>query len=902
MHIQPSSRTIRWLEILLMAILSAIITSIALYLSSEWIIKVHRAPSIIFFSGSLSLFLIVCWLGWGRWRSISGYQTFFKFPPTWVAVSIGLLLVSWAYSQSEVLASVFQKVSTEHYSIKISFAKFNLAVTGFSLFVVVTAMLNSVLSNGGKNRAGTAPTGLTIHELGSWKLPNPPNWEGWGKWLKDDKPIEDPESDIFRHQHIAQRIVKRLLSTEKAPPQAVIGSLGSGKSSIGKLVEWELNNQKLNSKFKLIVVGLWEYENARAAVHGVVNELVKALEKEVAACGISALPAQYVEAMSAAGGIWSAFSKLFGWSSKPIDSLCQIDEIASSLDIQFVLWIEDLERYAGLAGKNTTQLSSSEFERVGPIRALIDSLNKLKSVSIILATTKPSDQMDLEKLTLFVEEIPELDLVKVQKALGAFRRAAFTRFPQLIDPSSGEGRADLDMLDQEYTSMFANQISSGKFYFMSQALPVLCRNPRVLKQSLRKCFEFWNANPGEIDFDALLVGSVLFYFDRDVFNFMRSNDKLWLSKSQDSYYLSQNDDPSTKILQELGYDEFHIKALQRAFVFLLGTERSKTRLQGFSESHGTTRYWTRFLACPHIPESDSDQILLSILAEANTEKLLIKLEGDQASSVEHFSKLLTNDIVLKLLIDLVERRKSDHVSMWTTEEGMGMRDHAPGLVPIWRIWLSRRNIPQFKAEAIGVLKRALDMAVSENLALAFDLEYFFVVADSRNGNDFLEGNERALIPELKAYHRDLLVQAYKEKPERLLARLNGLPNQYLWWICWGLDVIRKGAFDGIPFNQWPAFKSVLLQSLEKSPEALALHLARLVLTYTSTFGGEKYSYNPDLDQRLFNGLARQRILELVPIGSSLWTDPLLKALKDFDPDHPKTNLIQIDEPVHPEQE
>jgi hypothetical protein len=874
-----------------MALISALITCVGLYQSGDLIAKIHRTPPVVFFSATMAIVLTASWLGWGRWGSISGYRTFFKYPPTWVAVSLGLLFVSVAFSKLDVLAAAFLKIPQEHLSFQCSFAKFNWIVIGTSLGLVGIAMVALARANGRPGWAGTKPTGLTVGELSSWRLPNPPTWEGWGKWLKDDRPVENPESDIFRHQHIAQRIVKRLLSTENAPPQAVIGGLGAGKSSIGKLVAWELENQNLDSRIKFIIVGLWEYENARAAVHGLINELVKALEKEVAAFGISELPSQYLEAMTAAGGVWSSIPKLLGWSSRPLDALKQIDKIASSINIKFVLWIEDLERYAGLAGKDKVQLNSSEFERVGPIRAMIDSLNKLKSVSMVLATTKPSDQMDLEKLALYVEEIPSLDLVKVQKALGTFRRAAFSRFPTLIDPSAGEGRADLDMLEQEYTSLFTNQLSDGKFYFMSQALPLLCRNPRILKQSLRKCFEFWDTNPGEIDFDALMVGSILFYFDRNVFNYMRSNDRKWLGKSQDSFFSSRADDPSTAFLKELGYDEYFTKALQRAFYFLLGSDGSKTRLQGFSQSHGTTRYWERFLACPHIPQNDSDQALLAVLENGDREKLLVKLEGDQASSVEHFSKLLDHGVVRSLLLDLVERRKGDRVSKWITGESMGARDHAPGLIPIWRIWLSRRNHSGFKKEAIATLREAIDLAIPNNLALAFDLEYFFVTADSQNGNNFLDWEERDQIPDLKAFFRDRLVHTYQDNPDLLIARLEGVPNQYLWWLCWGLDVVRKGQFEGLPFPQWSTFKTVILRSLENAPELMALHVARLVLNYTSTFGGEKYSYNLQLDESLFDGIARQRIMALVTRESPLWDDPLLNALMEF----PRTTLKQLPE-------
>lgn len=898
-QLEPNMRTRRWIELSIMAVISALIVRVSLYHFAGLIIKFHHVPMTIFVSGVLSIALTSCWLGWGRWKPIFGYRTFFQYPPTWLSVSIGLLLVSMTSSGSEVLISAYQKTKLDDIYNPFSFAQFNWTVIGVSIGIAGVSHYLPIGWNGRPDWEGNLPTGLTVNELDTWRLPDPPTWEGWGEWLNNDCPVKDPDSDIFRHQHIAQRIVRRLLSSQKPPPQAVIGDLGSGKSSVGYLVKWELDHQKVNTKIKFIVVGIWEYENARAAVHGLVKELVDTLEREVVAFGVTELPGQYVEAMTAAGGGWSAVSRLLGWSARPLDALKQIDEIASILNVRFVLWIEDLERYAGLAGKRSGELSSAEFERVGPIRALIDSLNKLQSVSMILATTKPSDQMDLEKLALYVEEIPKLDPRKVRTVLGAFRRAAFSKDPSLIDPSAGDGRQDLDMLDQESTALFADQLSEGHFYYMSQALPFLCRNPRVLKQSLRKCFEFWDTNPGEIDFDALMVGSILFYFDREAFEFMRQNAKFWIGKTQDAFFLPKHEDPSNKFLKERGYDDIYVEAIKRAFIFLLATERSKTRLQGFSESHGTTKYWERFLASPHIPKPDSDQTLLAMMEEQDIDKLLLALEGKQSSSVEHFSKRLDHEVVQQLLISLVDRHKGEHISNWIKGEGIGREDHAPGLIPVWRIWLTRRHYPEFMKNAIAKLKQAMEIAIPENLALAFDLEYFFVVADSSYGNNFLEGDTEKQIFELKMFFRDQMFQVYHKNPDLLLARLEGVPDQYLWWLCWGLDKVRNRQFEGLPFPNWPSFKEILLANLEKSPELMAPQVVRLLLNYTSTFGGERYSYNHDLDKRLFGGVARNKILELVPKDSPLRDTPLIKALIEFSPKKQRKPLTQLLEPQSP---
>jgi hypothetical protein len=888
----------RCCELVLIAAIAAFVTTACLSLAAGAVTRILNIPSEVLVAEILALLLLVGWLCWGRWKAITGYRSFLAYPPTWLAIVLGLILVSIAFSNIEGLAHIYERSERTDSLSLLSFSQYNRILILFSALLSGILIPTSFAPRRETSQSDEIPTGLTAKELDSWKLPAPPTWEGWRGWVKDDDSVKDPDSDIFRYQHIAQRIVRRLLSSEKPPAQAVIGELGAGKSSIGNLVEWELRNRRLPKRIRFIRVGLWQYENARAAVRGLVKELVTVLEKEVAAFGLSELPAQYVEAMSAAGGGWSGLSRLFGWSAQPLDALRHIDEVACALRINLVLWVEDLERYAGLAGKPGGPLTPEEFERVGPIRSLIYSLNKLKSVSIILATTMPNDQMDLEKIALHVEEIPDLDPVKVREVIGGFRRAAFNNFPNLIDPSEGEGRDDLNLLDRDATFLFAKALSEGKFYYMSQALPLLCRNPRILKQSLRRCFEFWDANPGEIDFDALLVGSILYYFDPVVFNFMRENAIQWLGRPSRELYLTQSkaEDPSPEFLKKLGYSSVEIQAIQRAFYFLLGTEDFKTRLQGFSASHGNTKYWDRFLSNPYIPKEDSDQELLHILQDGNLEILLDKVEGPHSPSVEHFSKLLPAEIVYKLLLKLVDRRKNENYSAWVQEERMGIRDHAPGLIPIWRIWLTRHGYPEFMNGAIDTLKKAIEIAIPVNLALAVDLEYFFVIADSRTGSNFLQGQDRERIPELKAFLRVKMVEAYEGKPELLTERLTGLPTQFLLWLCWGLDEVRKGQLQGLPFTQWTRFRAVLLDALQQAPNVLLPHIAGLVLDYVSTFGGEKYTYNPELDRRLFDGEARGKLLDAMAQDSPHRNDPLLKALIDFDPTSKKIRFAQLLEP------
>src|SRR5690606_22591492 len=78
----------------------------------------------------------------------------------------------------------------------------------------------------------------------------------------------------------------------------------------------------------------------------------------------------------------------------------------------------------------------------------------------------------------------------------------------VVIPGAARARADWRVHDPEMTLAF-----SAAFGFKAHspltAVVALCQTPRTLKQALRRVLDFWRAYPGEVDFDDLLLMSVL---------------------------------------------------------------------------------------------------------------------------------------------------------------------------------------------------------------------------------------------------------------------------------------------------------------------------------------------------------------------------------------------------------
>lgn len=99
---------------------------------------------------------------------------------------------------------------------------------------------------------------------------------------------------------------------------------------------------------RIVPVALWPFDTPRAAVEAVIQALIDKLGEEVNVVALRRLPEAYADAMSAANSWVGATAKLQGGAS-PTETLAAIDRVAIATGRQFVVWIEDLERFAARA-------------------------------------------------------------------------------------------------------------------------------------------------------------------------------------------------------------------------------------------------------------------------------------------------------------------------------------------------------------------------------------------------------------------------------------------------------------------------------------------------------------------------------------------------------------------------
>src|SRR5690606_7297604 len=112
---------------------------------------------------------------------------------------------------------------------------------------------------------------------------------------------------------------------------------------------------------------LWPYDTPAAVVEGALRTLLDGVSKEVSVAAPRGVPNRYLAAMGAAGTIPTMVAYLVGKTGTPFDVLQAVDRIATTIGHRFVIWVEELERFAG-NGADDEDLEHSR--RLAPLRAL----------------------------------------------------------------------------------------------------------------------------------------------------------------------------------------------------------------------------------------------------------------------------------------------------------------------------------------------------------------------------------------------------------------------------------------------------------------------------------------------------------------------------------------------------
>jgi hypothetical protein len=838
----------RWVELGGAAVAGAGLVLVCLWASSPRLERLMEVPLWVVVGAALICVLWVTWRGRGRLRAflgIRGAEEFVCYPPVWVAGLVGASLVVVAVSWVE---PVRDSVTLRPEGAVRLAAWSLLGAMGTVLLVAVVAgavwytRSRRYSDTRESERGSRLPTAATL----------PTTLNALVEWLSDDDPVVTAEQDAFGHTRIARRIANRL-AEDNPPAQALLGDLGSGKTTVRNLVREQLERRADRAPHvRLVEVELWQYETTVAAVQGVISALVDALARDVSVLALRGLPESYAQAMSSAGGTWSALVGLVqGAGSAPVDTLEHIDRIATAVGRRYVMWIEDLERFTGHDVGAEAETTAADSERLNPIRALLYALDRLHAVSVVMATTRLDSRFDVDKIARFIEPMPRLPPHQVWQLLGMFRRGCREQ-PGVIDPADPKVREPLNKLEEAPSNDLAmwdvEHVTSS-----AAALTILFSTPRALKQGLRRVLDTWRQLAGELDFDDLLAMGLLREARRDLFDIVRQNvDRQRLDLSAPSEKGAREE-----VRKQVDATKLSLptnRAFKQIFdlVFPGNMERWQ-KPQGFfawlslGEPHAV--HWQRFLEVPELLEHEKDQPVLRVIQKDDDEALLSLIENpERCGAVEAFAAHIPGDRRRRLLVPLAERRAVEAPETWPDLE-------PPGVEALWRVWAQGPHAARPR-DALDEVLGALAVAVPRSLRLAWEIRHWFAAASARN--DLLSADRAE---EARSRLRAGVVCTYQGQADAFADAARGAQGDTLLRLCWEDPATNKIDSPMEPFAGWESLAPTVLEAAQVRPREMLPQLASLVTVDTTVHaerGGPRSdrAFDPDRANRLFGGADR----------------------------------------------
>lgn len=762
-------------------------------------------------SGVLIAAIAVCWpLGRRRWLAFFGLRHLGTYPPLWLAIATALLVITVHTGMTSSWQPVFDEVRAGWWLITaVPFwlwtASGALAVLGFVTSKLVTSSAPKKHSDG---------TDL----------------EALVERIMDDREVSDPKDDWFYHNDVALRIVRRLTESDgESPTMAVVGPLGSGKSTIRRLVAHDLAE---HPSVQMLDISLWPFDSAESAVAGILGAVVRSLGEHVNTLAVSGLSERYVTTIERVAGRWGTLARYLRGESRPEVILDGLAAIATAAGLKLVLWIEDMERFTGADRLPPEEAAIRAAERLGPILSLLYLLDRCDSISVVVGDTSLRSRLDIGKIARFVERPPRPTSKMVWREIAILRSACLAE--EFIDPADDGHRKELTPPDDDtHFDIWAWHIRDTEPR-VQVAIVLLLNTPRAFKSALRLTWDTWKQLRREIDFDSVLVASALRVAQPDVFALIDEHIDLFRHGFRDPVAGRDSDKSQHSVLaqldtllkQETERMRNAIKAVI-SFVFPAALRDYKSSdddyvscPQGLSvERH--TDYWHRYLTLPAINERESDQAALRAIAawKNGKESDLISRVADPELSqqIGTFVGQFKAAELCQLLIETAEVSGKNSARAW------GDCVDAPGFISIWLMMLRRRPAVKLLADTICTV---VNSHIEHHLPIVYAVIATFADEKRSSDSNLIDGVQRK---QVGASLRETLVSRYGCGTGRRL--LGALQDGSPWIVYYLCEFASDPATDNQPFDGWEGFAESILDVAEENP---SVGMALTVPFYTTS--------------------------------------------------------------------
>ncbi|SRR6266568_1070894 len=871
----------RWIDVAALSVLAGGIVLLigTLYYTCSFAEKV--SPKVIAAAALLTILTAYMTTARPRVAAVLGVRHLPSYPPFWIAgvAGAGIVLCYIAFARDSViphgLCILDQSALRQSIERVVPHVVAAMMILG-AVWIVVRrteaaadrARVSRSFGLSERSEEKPLSVGLLVHDFNTQR-----------KWFSVDKPTGNPRFNAFDHNAIARRLTQHLIAPSK-PSVALVGRVGSGKTTILSLTLFELHSiRRLGTEPAVVKLSLWPFDTVDAAIRGILGALTKELSRHINTIPLFGLPSEYADAIEGVSQRLSSFTKILSSPRSPSAVLQAYDDAACAIGLRIVLWIEDLERFSGLHAGGDRADQGAELTRLSPLRALMDELSECASVQVVLSASHQSLGFEMEKFARFVEGVPPLAPDSVQGILSTFRQGCLAESSGDIDPSTPELS---EKLWKSESSDVVDMVARLAPQYMPshRALSVLCSTPRTLKLALRDCHDAWRVLHGEVDFNDLLVVSILGAAEPAAKAFIAEHIRQFKygigTDRRDKGEISEVERAFSAVLD--ARNAITRAALEQLVLWLFprwkagDSSANDQKPQGFSATH--TDYWIRYLKREPIAPQERDQLRLKTVRAWREERLQdlpeLLVQGDTEERLLVFLRAQCSEHdLIELFRDIVRAERRVSPGVWKEDH------YAHGVAFMWSLFLNRRIDDLASLESAVV--EELAASFPDHLPTAFSLAKLFGSPSSQVPPVFPYSDAQDRF--LEAFKSGLL-SCYPSAPPKLVDTLRDSSIDVLYLSCSIARVLPSDA--GIP-QEWLLLREAILQATELDPTVMAPQLIHFVVkgetAMTSSGIVANVHFDPDAAARYFDA---ERLLRAIahasPTQLSEWVTPSYEKL------------------------
>jgi ABC-type dipeptide/oligopeptide/nickel transport system ATPase component len=727
----------RWLDVFLVIVFAAAIIWLVfeplILPLSEWLSRQHAANRLIY------IFLVSSFL-WFFIKTTGGAKIngIIRYPSSWF-ISILLFLLFCA-------AELF---FIERINTNILFLNFSAVFLG----VMITSVGCCVFEQKNSCKYKHISKGSSV-------LSDPKEII---KWSLSESPIYEISEDLFNHKYAAEK-VKGILKSSPNKNVGIIGSFGSGKSSIINLIMSQRGKEDIYCKIEG-----WGFKEDTAVEH-ILQLIIEELKNHFDCLSIYNVPKQYHDAMTNSGNYIFSFLSVFMQETRnPEKILRKIDNALQCLNKKLFIILEDIDRNV-----------NNDATFYNEIASFLNVTKKLNQISFIVALS-PREQLNpvLMKLCEYNEYIQRIDkneIIKVFDSLIIYFNEKFSYDRNI--KSIKDIRSSLGIPK--------NRSEADIFQALDRMLPMdyvaqLLDTPRKLKGTIRGIYTAWNKLHGEVEFVTLLLATILRTAAPEAYSFVNENiqhlRKLGKSYSSDKKLQEEKIKQLNKKWENATIEVSWDSEAARHIVYILFPafisqesdlnrySRGDDILQGVT-SNNVTDYWKKINVESLLPEEISDQTIFKAIEDWQKKhsnkgfvhngqnmtlaEAIFQVEG-VSDKIEIFGEPFKSKEICELASELFELalKKYGHKAN---------EDICPGFINLWRLYHKKGHVEtEYDTWLINEIKKALNMS----LHFSIDLYYYWRHATTYSVNS------KEPTPELRKKVVESIRERFDGRPEDL---------------------------------------------------------------------------------------------------------------------------------------